>query len=67
MENKRLSDREKEVFTDIAGGKRISQIAVDLGISVKTVATYRARVLRKLGLRSNAEIAVAAYKLGLVQ
>ena len=51
-----LSDREYQVLRLIGSGKTISDIARDLGLSVKTVSTYRARVLDKLGMRTNAEL-----------
>ena len=40
----------------IAGGRTISEIAAELELSVKTVSTYRARLLAKMGLRTNSEI-----------
>jgi DNA-binding NarL/FixJ family response regulator len=51
-----LSDREFEVLCLIAGGKPPREIAASLGVSVKTVATHRARVLEKLGLKNNADL-----------
>jgi two-component system invasion response regulator UvrY len=51
-----LSDREYQVLRLIGSGRTISDIARDLGLSVKTVSTYRARVLDKLGMRTNAEL-----------
>ena len=51
-----LSDREYQVLRLLGSGKTISDIARDLGLSVKTVSTYRARVLDKLGMRTNAEL-----------
>ena len=51
-----LSDREYQVLRLIGSGQTISDIGRDLGLSVKTVSTYRARVLDKLGMRSNAEM-----------
>ena len=51
-----LSDREFEVMLAIAKGKRIRQIGEDLGLSEKTVSTYRSRVLRKLECESNSDI-----------
>jgi DNA-binding NarL/FixJ family response regulator len=52
-----LSPREQAVATLIAQGVRSSEIGVRLGISVKTVATYRSRILDKLGVDSNVAIA----------
>ena len=51
-----LSDREFEVMRLIASGKSVGDIAKDLSLSVKTVSTYRTRVLQKLALRHNAEL-----------
>jgi DNA-binding NarL/FixJ family response regulator len=51
-----LSDREYQVLRLLGSGQTISDIGRDLGLSVKTVSTYRARVLEKLGMRSNAEL-----------
>jgi two-component system, NarL family, invasion response regulator UvrY len=51
-----LSDREFEVMRLIASGRSVGDIAGDLTLSVKTVSTYRTRVLQKLHLRHNAEL-----------
>jgi two-component system, NarL family, invasion response regulator UvrY len=51
-----LSDREFEVFRWIALGKTVGEIAGLLGLSDKTISTYRARLLRKMGMKSNAEL-----------
>lgn len=51
-----LSDREYQVLRMLGTGRTISDIARDLGLSVKTVSTYRARVLGKLGMSSNSEL-----------
>jgi two-component system, NarL family, invasion response regulator UvrY len=61
-----LSSREFEVFRLIAGAKSVSEIGVELGLSVKTVSTYRARVLEKMGMSSNAELMQYAIRHGLV-
>jgi two-component system invasion response regulator UvrY len=54
--DKQLSEREYEVFSMIARGKTVSAIAIELGLSVKTVSTYRRRVLEKMNMSSNAEL-----------
>lgn len=54
--HKRLSDREFEVFVSIGSGKSVSEIAEELYLSVKTISTYRSRILEKTGLANNAEI-----------
>lgn len=51
-----LSDREFEVLSLMGAGKLISEIAKQLSLSVKTVSTYRSRILSKLNLQNNAEI-----------
>jgi two-component system invasion response regulator UvrY len=61
-----LSDREFEVLLALAGGQRIKEIAARHNLSVKTVSTYRARVLRKLGVQSNAELTLYAARQGLI-
>lgn len=61
-----LSEREATVLRLLALGQRINVIGDQLGLSPKTVATYRARVLAKLGLKSNADLVRYAYKSGLL-
>lgn len=61
-----LSDREYQVFRLLASGKPIGEIAEILALSVKTVSTYRARVLVKLGMDNNAQLTHYAFKHGLV-
>jgi DNA-binding NarL/FixJ family response regulator len=51
-----LSDREFQVLRLIASGKTVSEIAKELSLSVKTISTYRSRILEKMGLRNNAEL-----------
>ncbi len=66
LPHEKLSDREFEVLCRIAGGKTRAQIAAELHLSVKTVATYRSRLLEKMDLRSNAELVRYALQHGLV-
>lgn len=61
-----LSLREFSVAKQIATGARPQDIAESLRISIKTVGTYRSRLLQKLGVRSNAEVAVLAYVAGII-
>ena len=61
----RLSDREMEVFRRLASGRTVSQIAEELSLSVKTVSTHRTRILKKMGMSSNAELMHYAMKNGL--
>lgn len=62
-----LSDREHEVLCRIARGQAVSQIADELALSVKTVSTYRARLLEKLHLANNAALMRYALDHGLVE
>ncbi len=62
-----LSPREHEVFLLLAGARSVSQIATQLGLSVKTVSTYRSRILEKMGMGSNAELMRYAMQRGLVK
>jgi len=64
--HKRLSDREYEVLLLIASGHTITEIADKLTLSVKTISTYRARILEKTGLKSNAALVQYAMTYGLV-
>lgn len=61
-----LSNREFQTMCLIASGKTPTEIAAMLSLSVKTISVYRARILEKLHLRSNAEIAHYAIKNSLV-
>ncbi len=61
-----LSDREFEVFRNIGGGMTVSQIASELDLSVKTISTFRSRVLEKLNLENNAQIMQFAVRNGLL-
>jgi DNA-binding NarL/FixJ family response regulator len=63
--HERLSTRELEIFRLIAAGRTVSEIAADLHLSVKTVSTYRARILEKTGLKNNAEIMRYSIEEGL--
>lgn len=62
-----LSDREFQVFRAIAAGQSVSEIAIELSLSVKTVSTYRARVMEKLGVKKNAEIIHYALRNQLLE
>lgn len=61
-----LSDRELQVFLRLARGESVSDIALRLHLSVKTVSTYRSRVTEKLNVGSNAELATYALRHGLL-
>jgi DNA-binding NarL/FixJ family response regulator len=64
--HERLSDREFEVLRAIASGHTVSEIASTMKLSVKTVSTYRARLLEKMGMTSNAELTRYALENRLV-
>lgn len=64
--HERLSDRELQVFLHLARGQTVGQLAEQLALSVKTVSTYRSRVLEKLGLASNSDLTYYAMKNGLL-
>jgi two-component system invasion response regulator UvrY len=61
-----LSDREYQVLCKISSGNTISEIAREMTLSVKTISTYRARILEKMGMKSNAELTYYAIKNELV-
>ncbi|HTL90838.1 MAG TPA: response regulator transcription factor [Steroidobacteraceae bacterium] len=62
-----LSPREFQILCKIARGRSVSQIAQDLSISVKTVSTYRARILEKMHMDSNAALTAYALRNELIQ
>ena len=64
--HERLSDREFDVMRGIASGRSVSEIAAQMHLSVKTVSTYRTRLLEKMGMSSNAELTRYALEAGLV-
>ncbi|MDI6743286.1 MAG: response regulator transcription factor [Smithella sp.] len=55
-----LSNREHQVMLMLAGGKSVSDIADELNLSVKTISTYRTRVMSKMGMKKNAELTLYA-------
>ena len=65
--HERLSDREFQVLRMIGDGRTVSEIAAELTLSVKTISTYRARVLEKMEMRTNAELTRYAVRHGLVE
>lgn len=64
--HEKLSDRELQVFLRLARGESVSDIGGALHLSVKTISTYRSRLLEKLGVASNAELATYALRHGLI-
>jgi DNA-binding NarL/FixJ family response regulator len=63
----RLSSREFQIFCKIAVGTGVSAIASELSLSVKTVSTYRARMMEKLAFATNADVTAYAYRNQLVR
>jgi DNA-binding NarL/FixJ family response regulator len=61
-----LAPRELQVLRLVASGRTLKEIGADLGLSEKTVATYRARLADKLGLSRNVELVRYAVKHGLI-
>lgn len=61
-----LSDRELDVLKSIASGKTVSEIAIELSLSVNTISTYRSRVLEKMNLKSNSELTFYAISNNLL-
>ncbi len=62
-----LSEREREVLKAVARGYTNQQIADEIGLSVKTVESYRARLMKKLGLKARADLVRVAIELGLLR
>jgi len=67
MPHEVLSDREYQTLCLIAAGRTLSEIAVELSLSAKTVSVYRARLLEKMALKNNAELTHYALKHALVE
>jgi two-component system invasion response regulator UvrY len=67
QQHERLSTREFQVLSKLASGRAVSEIAEELQLSVKTVSTYRSRVLEKMGLKTNADLTSYALRHGLIQ
>jgi two-component system, NarL family, invasion response regulator UvrY len=62
-----LSERELQVFLRLAKGESIGNMAIGMSLSVKTVSTYRTRVMEKMKLESNSDLTYYALKNGLIQ
>lgn len=63
--HERLSDREDQVLRLIVAGRNLNAIADEMALSAKTVSSYKARVMRKLGVSSNAELIKYALENGI--
>ena len=67
LPHEQLSERELQVFLRLARGETVGHIADGMSLSVKTVSTYRTRVMEKMALASNSELTYYALKNGLIQ
>jgi len=65
-EHEMLSEREFQVFLRLAKGETVGDMAESMALSVKTVSTYRTRVMEKMGLTSNSDLTYYALKNGLI-
>lgn len=61
-----LTNREYEVFVELGAGQTVEEIAIKLTLSPKSVRTYRARIVEKLGLRNTTQLIMHAVRRGLV-
>lgn len=64
--HERLSNREYEVMLKLASGQTVSEVAEELCLSAKTIATYRTRIMEKMGMKKNAELTLYAVKNNLI-
>jgi len=64
--HEQLSDREYQILIMLAKGRTLTEIADELALSVKTISTYRARLLLKMNMKSNAEVTRYAIENKLV-
>jgi DNA-binding NarL/FixJ family response regulator len=62
-----LSDREFQIFGKLAAGQGVSEIGRELCLSVKTVSTYRTRILEKMRMKSNADLTSYALRNDIIQ
>ena len=62
----RLSEREFQIFSKLVVGRSVTEIADELCLSAKTISTYRSRLIEKMGVSSNAELAQYAVKHNLI-
>lgn len=63
--HEKLSDREYQIFLELAAGTRPVDLGKKLKVSAKTIATHRARILQKMGFSTNAELTLYAYRHNL--
>ncbi len=67
LAHEQLSERELQVFLRLAKGETIGNLAIGMSLSVKTVSTYRTRIMEKMKLASNSDLTYYALKNGLIQ
>ncbi|WP_294768874.1 response regulator transcription factor [uncultured Rhodoferax sp.] len=67
LPHEQLSERELQVFLRLARGETVGHIASSMSLSMKTVSTYRTRVMEKMGLESNSDLTYYGLKNGLIQ
>lgn len=67
LAHERLSRREFQVFINLARGQTVTEVAASMSLSVKTVSTYRSRLLDKMGLHSNSDLTYYALKHHLIE
>jgi two-component system, NarL family, invasion response regulator UvrY len=65
--HEQLSERELQVFLRLARGESVGHMAESMSLSVKTISTYRTRVMEKMHLASNSDLTYYALKNGLIQ
>jgi len=65
--HEQLSERELQVFLRLAGGETVGHMAEGMSLSIKTISTYRTRVMEKMQLASNSDLTYYALKNGLIQ
>jgi len=64
--HRKLSNREFQIFVQLAAGKTVTDIANEIHLSVKTISTYRSRILEKMNLERNAELTAYALRHNLI-
>jgi two-component system invasion response regulator UvrY len=64
--HRQLSNREFQIFVQLAAGKTVTDIAGELCLSVKTISTYRSRILEKMNFSRNAELTAYALRHNLM-
>jgi two-component system, NarL family, invasion response regulator UvrY len=64
--HRQLSNREFQIFVQLAGGKTVTQIAGEIHLSVKTISTYRTRIMQKMNCERNADLTAYALRHNLM-